>query len=268
MMGRVAGRRNQGRLTAPDPNGWRGPRNDSIMFRKLLAFGFLILLAVGVWAAARWLRHRNDLRATVVFERPTSLREGNHITRDGLVIGQVTGVVQLEQQEAISIRIDSAYRKQLQTDSSYELLGAPPNVRVEVKSMLAIGKPLADGAVVYAREDKLKNWLEKQKASVAPFLERLSRSADDLKRKYEAGEFDRELEKWKKKVPEWEKEGGAALSKHVEEIRKKVAGVEAELRQQNRGADADSLRRRFEGWLEEVTAKDKDKSPAQEPRKR
>lgn len=238
------------------------------MFRKFLAFGFLILLAAGVWAAARWLRQRNDLRATVVFEQPTSLRQGNHITSGGVVIGRVTGVARLEQQEAVSIRIDSASRKQLQTDSSYELLGAPPNVRVEVKSMLAIGKPLADGAVVYAREDKLKNWLEKQKASIAPLLERISRSADDLKRKYEAGEFDRELEKWKKKVPEWEKEGGQALSKNVEEIRKKVAGLEAELRQQNRSADADSLRRRFDRWLEEVTTDDRDKTPAREPRKR
>lgn len=238
------------------------------MFRKFLAFGFLILLAAGVWAAARWLRQRNDLRATVVFEQPTSLRQGNHITSGGVVIGRVTGVARLEQQEAVSIRIDSASRKQLQTDSSYELLGAPPNVRVEVKSMLAIGKPLADGAVVYAREDKLKNWLEKQKASIAPLLERISRSADDLKRKYEAGEFDRELEKWKKKVPEWKKEGGQALSKNVEGIRKKVAGLEAELRQQNRSADADSLRRRFDRWLEEVTADDIDKTPAQEPRKR
>lgn len=238
------------------------------MFRKFLAFGFLILLAAGVWAAARWLRQRNDLRATVVFEQPTSLRQGNHITSGGVVIGRVTGVARLEQQEAVSIRIDSSSRKQLQTDSSYELRGAPPNVRVEVKSMLAIGKPLADGAVVYAREDKLKNWLEKQKASIAPLLERISRSADDLKRKYEAGEFDRELEKWKKKVPEWKKEGGQALSKNVEEIRKKVAGLEAELRQQNRSADADSLRRRFDRWLEEVTADDIDKPPAQEPRKR
>lgn len=238
------------------------------MFRKFLAFGFLILLAAGIWAAARWLRQRNDLRATVVFEQPTSLRQGNHITSGGVVIGRVTAVSRLEQQEAVSIRIDSASRKQLQTDSSYELLGAPPNVRVEVKSMLAIGKPLADGAVVYAREDKLKNWLEKQKASIAPLLERISRSADDLKRKYEAGQFDRELEKWKKKVPEWEKEGGEAFSKNVEEIRKKVAGLEAELRQQKRSADADSLRRRFDRWLEEVTADDKDKTPAQAPRKR
>ena len=237
------------------------------MSRKLLAFAFLILLVAGIWAAARWLRHRNDLRATVIFEVPTFLREGNHITRDGVVIGRVTGVAKLEQQEAVSIRIDSAYRKQVQTDSSWELLGARPNVRMEVKGMLAIGKPLPDGAVVYVREDKLRNWLEKQKASVAPLLERISRGTDDLKRKYEAGEFDRELEKWKKKLPEWEKEGSAALSKNVEEVRKKAARLEAELRQQNRSADADSLRRRFERWLEEVNAKQRDEKPAEEPRK-
>lgn len=239
--------------------------NESTMFQKILALVFLILLAAGVWTAARWLRHRDDLRATVIFDQPTSLREGNHITRDGVVIGRVTAVATLEHQEAVSIRVDSSYRKQLQTDSSYELIGDSPNVRVEVKSMLAIGKPLADGAVVYARQDKLKNWLEKQTASIGPLLDRLSRGADDLKRKYEAGEFERELEKWKKKLPEWEKEGGAALSKNVEEIRKKVARAEAELRQQNRTADADSLRRRFDRWLEEVTAKDRDKSPAGEP---
>lgn len=237
------------------------------MFRKLLALAFLILLAAGVWTAARWLRHRNDLRATVIFEEPTSLREGNHITRDGVVIGRVTGVAKLEQQEAVSIRIDSSYRKQVQTDSSWELLGARPNVRMEVKGMLAIGKPLPDGAVVYVREDKLRNWLEKQKASVAPLLERISRGTDDLKRKYETGEFDRELEKWKKKLPEWEKDGSAALSKNVEEIRKKVALLEAELRQQNRSADADSLRRRFERWLEEVKAKERGEKPAEVPRK-
>jgi len=235
------------------------------MSRKILAFLFLILLAAGVWTAARWLRHRNDLRATVIFEKPTGLREGNHVTRDGVVIGRVTGVATLEQQQAVSLRIDSPYRKHLQTDSLYALLGSPPRVRLEVRSMLAIGKPLADGAVVYAREDRLKNWIEKQKASVAPLIEKLSRSAEDLRRKYEAGEFDRELEKWKKKLPEWEKEGGAAFSRNLEELKKKVARVEAELREQNRKEDADSLRSRFERWLNEV--KSKDASPAEEPRK-
>lgn len=206
--------------------------------------------------------------ATVIFEQPTSLRKGNHITRDGVVIGRVTDIASVEKQESVSIRIDSRYRKHLQTDSSYELNGSPPHVRVEVANMIAMGKPLPDGAVVYAREDKLKDWLEEQKASFAPLLEKLSRGAGDLKKKYEAGEFDRELETWKKKLPEWEKEGGAALSRHVEEMKAKVAGVEAELRRKNREADADSLRRRFDRWLEEVTADEKTRKPAQEPRKR
>lgn len=235
------------------------------MSRKILAFLFLIALAAGVWTAARWLRHRNDLRVTVIFDSATGLREGNHVTRDGVVIGRVTGVAAQDGQEAVSLRIDAPDRKRLQTDSLYEVLGSPPRARLEVRSMLAIGKPLADGAVVYAREDRIGNWIAKQKAAVAPLIEKITRSADDLKRKYEAGEFDRELETWKKKLPEWEKEGGAAFSRNVEELKRRVARVEAELRAQNRKDDADSLRSRFDKWLKEVRSKEV--RPPEEPRK-
>ncbi|MGA7616010.1 MAG: MlaD family protein [Thermoanaerobaculia bacterium] len=225
--------------------------------RRILALLLLAGIAVGVWYGARWIRHRDDLRATLVFDHAGDLRRGDPVEVRGVRIGTVTGIARLENQDAVSIRVDHQHRNQILSDSLFTIEGSRPGPsRLEVHNILSVGKPVESGAVIRVRSDRLTRWLAKNGEKVAPVFAELGQKAKQLVDQYESGELKKQMDEWRREYPEWKREGRAAAEKHLDEIRRKIDQVEAELRKEDRKAEAEKLRQQFQEWMQKLRQDD------------
>jgi hypothetical protein len=215
------------------------------MMRKLLLL--LVIVAV-VWFAARALVHRGEVKASVVFDRAGALRKGDPVVADGSTIGVVSKVTHLDGSDAVSIRIDREHRRDVVGDSMFAINGR----KVVVTNTFAVGSPIADGAVLRARTDRVSTWLARHGAAVQPFIAKIKQAADQEIDKLDEKHLDDELASLKSKVPEWKAEGADALDHHLDRIRVRVEKIEDDLRHSNRAGEARKLKEKFDKWLDEV----------------
>jgi len=223
--------------------------------RKLAAIVLLVALAAGAWWAARWYEHKDDLRATVIFKSADELRRGNDVVADAVVIGTVTKVARLDGQDAVSIRVSPQSRNEVRSDSLFSIRGDAPTARLEIDNTIAIGKPIADGAVLYARDDKVARWLADQGKKIAPLVRGLGERAGELFDEYRSETLDEELERLKEQIPEWKKQGEGFAREKLAEAEKRIAEIEEDLRKTNKKGEADKLRAKFEQWLSDAKKK-------------
>lgn len=224
--------------------------------RKLVAILVVVALAAAAWWGARWYKHKDDLRATIVFHSADELRRGSHIVEEGVVIGTVTKVSRLDGQDAVSIRVSPQYRNEVMTDSIFDIEGDAPTARIEIDNTMSVGKPVADGAVIYAREQsKIARWLSEQGKKIAPLLKDFGARAGELIDEFESEKLDQQLDALTEAIPEWKKEGEEVAKKRIAEAEKKFAELEADLRKAQKNIEADKLRARFEKWLADAKRK-------------
>lgn len=216
--------------------------------KKLGSLIFLILLAAGVWLGARYFVHRGEVRATIVFHSGAGLRKGDPVVEGQTVVGKVTKVTDLDGEDAVSIRLDRAHRRAIVGDSLFAVDGH----QLVVTNTLAVGAPIDDGTVLRAKEDALSRWLAKHGSTVQPFIQKLKRTADEKLDAVDADHVGASLERWKSEVPDWKREGGDAVERHLAYIRLRVEKIEHELEQSNRAAEARELKEKFERWVDEV----------------
>lgn len=210
------------------------------MFRKLLA---LIALAALVWLGARYFAHRGEVKATIVFHDAGDLRKGDPVMEGDDRIGRVVKVTKLDGNDAVDVRIDKRHRRDVVTDSLF----AVDDHQLVVTNTFAVGKPIDDGAVLRAKDDRLRTWLAKHAGSVKPLLEKVKRAADE-----KLDSLDKELASATAKMPEWKAEGKDSFDKHLAELKKKMAKAEEDLKKSDKTAEAKKLRDKFERWLAEV----------------
>ncbi len=208
--------------------------------RKLLALVALALIAAGVWMGAQWFVHRDDIVATIIFDKPAKLRAGDAVKEGDHQVGRVLRVDALGDRGAVSVRINRRDRRAIVTDSLFDV----KDHTLVVDNTIAIGRPIDDGAILESHDDRFARWVARHGASVKPYVEALRARVGGL--------ADSTFEEWSKRVPDWKKEGGAAFDRHVAEMKKKVAESEEELRKSNRVAEARKLKERFEKWLNDV----------------
>lgn len=208
--------------------------------RKLLAFLFLAALAIAVWLGGRWLAHRGEVKVTVVFTRPTGLHRGEAVVENGAAIGRVVAVDSMDDKEAVTVRLDKDHRRSVVTDSLF----APDHGTLVVTNTFAVGQPADDGAVLYAREDRVSGWLARHGGAVKPYLDKLRARADEL--------VDGNFEEWTAKVPDWKREGSDAFERHIAEARGQVDRTVDDLKRSNKEEEARKLKERFERWLKKV----------------
>lgn len=218
------------------------------MGRALLAIIFLAAVAAAIWFGVRWLAGRDDLEATIVFDSADPLQAGSPVVSKSLVIGEVTKVTPMQGRDAVSVRIDAKQREEFLVDSRFSVEGEGEGAILRVSSMLAFGRPVEEGEVLYARPSRIARWLE---ATGGPFASRIReqaarwRGSEDAKRKFE---------EWKRELPAWEKAGDEVVAENLEEIGRRVDELEAKLRRSGKEFDAQKLRRDFEAWVREVKA--------------
>jgi hypothetical protein len=209
--------------------------------RRLASFIFLILLAAGVWFGARWFAHRGEIKATIVFDRAGSLRRGDPVLEDGLEVGRVIRVDKMDDRDAVTIRLSRQHRRAIVSDSLFSV----DEHALNVSNTFAVGGPVEDGAILHARQDGVSRWLAKHGGAVKPFLDKMRIKADEL--------IDRDFAQWTADAPTWKREGSESLRSHVDEVRRRVAKAESDLRAADKADEARKLKERFEKWLSDVT---------------
>lgn len=215
------------------------------MMRKLF---LLLLIGAAVWFGARALVHRGEVKATVVFDHAAGLHAGDPVVADGTPIGVVTKITRLDGNDAVSVRIDRQHRRDLVSDSMFAI----GKHKVIVTNTFAVGSPVADGAVLRARTDRVSTWLAKHASTVQPLIAKVKRAADENIDKLDAKHLDAELASLKSKVPDWKAEGSGALDQRLGAIRSRVGKIEDDLRRSNRAEEARKVKEKFEKWLDEV----------------
>ena len=216
--------------------------------KKLGAFVLLLLLAAGVWLGARYLAHRGEVRATIIFRSAEGLRAGDPVVEGEAEVGKVTRVSHLDGQDAVSIRLRREHRRDVVNDSFFAI----EDHRLVVSNALAVGAPVEDGAVLHAKEDGLSRWLARNGAKVQPFVDKLVHAADRKLDEGDADHIEAVLDRWKSEVPDWKKQGSEAVEKNLASIRERVGKVEEELKRSHRAGEARALKEKFERWVDEV----------------
>ena len=216
------------------------------MIRKL--FGAIVLAGVVLllWTVARWYAHSNDLHATVVFDEPSGLHRGDTVLQGDEAIGRVIKVGRIGDQEAITIEVPREHRNALRSDSFYRVTDSHELV---VDSNFAVGRPLEDRAVVHAEDSKVAQMIERGGRALLPAAKKAKDSAAALLSRGH-DDFDRQLDDWSARLPEWKREGHASFSKHLDEVKEKAENAETSLRQAGRKLEADRLRARVSAWIE------------------
>ena len=209
--------------------------------RKLLSLAFLIALAAAVWFGARWFVHRGEIKATIVFKDAHGIKRGDPVTEGGTPIGRVVSVDKLDDQTAVTVRIDRNHRRSVVSDS----LIAVDHHAVVVSNTFAVGAPIDDGAIVHPREDGISRFLAKHGGAVKPYL-------DSARAKADAWIDDHDFADWNAKVPEWKREGSAAFEKHLDELKKKVEQTSDSMKDSNHADEARKLKDKFNRWLTQV----------------
>lgn len=216
--------------------------------KKLGAFLLLAALAAAVWIGARYVAHRGEVRATIVFRDASGLRAGDPVVaRDGEV-GRVVEVARVNGQDAVTVRLVREHRRAIVSDS---LLSIDRN-RLVVTNTVAVGAPVDDGAILFAKEDRMSRWLAKHGGALEPYLDKLKRSTDEKLDALTADNLDRTLGEWKAKVPQWKKEGSASVDRRVAELEARVTALTHELEASQRADEARRVKERFDHWLSEI----------------
>jgi preprotein translocase subunit YajC len=208
--------------------------------RKLVSFLFLIVLAAGVWFGARWLVHRGEIKVTIVFKDPHGLKRGDSVVENGSAIGRVVSVNPIDDKTAVTVRLDRNHRRAIVSDSMF----AVDHHELVVTNTFAIGRPVDDGTILDAREDRVTQWLAKHGGAVKPYLDAARAKADQW--------IDRDFSEWSAKLPEWKKEGSASFERHLDDVKARVSKAEADLRDNNHSDEARKLKEKFDRWLEEA----------------
>ena len=144
--------------------------------RKLLGLLFLLLLAAAVWLGARAFVHRGEVKATIVFDDVHGLRRGDPVVEHNTVAGRVTSVDRLGERSAVTVRIDRMHRRSILTDSLFAI----DHNQLIVTNTFAVGRPIDDGALLEAKEDRVSRWLAKHGGAVEPFVDNVRSRADQL----------------------------------------------------------------------------------------
>lgn len=217
--------------------------------RKLLALAAVVIIFALFWSGTGWFARGDELAAVIVFDRPEGLRAGDRVVQDGTPIGEVTKVATVDGRPAVSIVIPEEHRSALRSDSLVRVVRTGPRPQVEVDSNFAVGRPLENGAVLRARDHDLARWLDKGKDAVTPAARRMRDSAVAWIERTGTEKIDREIDDWKRRVPEWKQEGREAFAVRVAAAKKKSEEWEASLRSAGRNSDADRVRQRVTEWL-------------------
>jgi hypothetical protein len=159
--------------------------------RKLLGLLFLLVLAAAVWLGARAFVHRGEAKATIVFDDVHGLRRGDPVMERNEVAGRVMSVEPLGDRSAVTIRIDRAHRRAVLTDSLFAI----DHNQLIVTNTFAVGRPIDDGALLEAKEDRVSRWLAKHGGAVEPFVNNVRARADALIDKNSDA-----AKKWKERV--------------------------------------------------------------------
>jgi molecular chaperone DnaK (HSP70) len=208
--------------------------------RKLAALVFLAVVAVAVWAGAQWFVHRQDIKATVVFAKPQKLRPGDAVKENGREVGRVVSIASIDDRQAVTVRLNRRERRAIVTDSLFSV----KDHAVVVDNTFAIGRPIDDGEILEARDDRFARWLARHGAAAKPYIDAFRARIDTL--------ADHDFDEWTRRLPEWKKEGRVAFDRHVADAERRVAELQEELRKSNRAAEARKLKERFEQWLNET----------------
>ena len=144
--------------------------------RKLLSVAFLLVLTAVVWFGARAFVHRGEVRATIVFDDVHGLHRGDPVVEHDEVAGHVTSVDRLGERSAVTIRVDRMHRRAVLTDSLFAI----DHNQLIVTNTFAVGRPIDDGALLEAKEDRVSRWLAKHGGAVEPFVNKVRARADEL----------------------------------------------------------------------------------------
>ena len=208
--------------------------------RKLVSFLFLVVLAVGVWFGARWLVHRGEVKATIVFRDAHGIQRGDPVVENATVVGRVTGVSALDDKTAVTVRLSRDHRRAIVTDSLFAI----EHRTLVVMNTFAVGRPIDDGAIITPREDRVSTWLAKHGGAVKPYLDAARAKADQW--------IDHDFDSWTAKLPEWKREGSASLERHLDEAKQRVTKAEDDLRKTNHADEAKKLKEKFDRWLQQA----------------
>lgn len=161
--------------------------------RKLFALVFLIALAAVVWYGGRWFAHKDEVKATIVFQDSGALRKGDAVLEKQTVVGRVTSVDTLDDRKAVTVRLAADHRDAIVSDSLFIIDGRT----ISVVNTFAVGRPVENGAILHAKEDSISRWLARNGPKAQPYL-------DQAKQK--AGELSKEAPKLKEEAKQlWEK---------------------------------------------------------------
>jgi ABC-type transporter Mla subunit MlaD len=220
------------------------------MFRKLLAIAVLGGLLYAAFHFSRSVRHEEDLVATLIFDDATGVSPGTPLVEKGNPIGEVTSVGSVAEKAAVTIAVPLEHRNRIFTDSSFEIAGEPAEIRV--LSTISVGAPLANGAVVVARNDNVAKFIAKGGEKLAPHLENAKSKALDMISEYDAEMFRKQLDEWSEQVPEWKAEGKEVFRENLADLDDTVGEIEAALRRIDRNVEADRIREAFNDWVEDA----------------
>jgi hypothetical protein len=218
------------------------------MGRAFLAVLFLVAVAAAIGFGVRWMAGRDDLEATIIFESADPLAAGAPVVSKSLVIGEVTKVTPMQGRDAVSVRIDAKHRDEFLVDSRFTVEGEGTGAVLRVGSLLAFGRPVEEGDVLYARPSRIARWFE---SAGAPIVNRVR---DEAARWTGREDVKRRLDAWKRELPAWEKAGDEVVATNIEVIGRRVDELERKLRESGKEFDAEKLRRDFDAWVAEVKA--------------
>jgi len=159
--------------------------------RKLLGLLFLLVIAAAVWLGARAFVHRGEVKATIVFDDVHGLRRGDPVVEHNDVAGRVTSIDRLGDRSAVTVRLDRMHRRSILTDSLFAI----DHDQLIVTNTFAVGRPIDDGALLEAKEDRVSRWLAKHSGTVEPFVDKVRAGADELIDKNSDA-----AKKWKERV--------------------------------------------------------------------
>lgn len=208
--------------------------------RKLISLLFLLVLAAGVWFGARWFVHRGEIKTTIVFKNAHGLKRGDAVVENGIAVGRVVGIAPIDDQTAVTVRLDRDHRRSIVSDSMFTI----DHRELVVSNTFAVGRPVDDGAVLTAREDRVTQWLAKHGGAVKPYLDAARSKADEW--------IDRDFDDWSAKLPEWKREGSASFDSHLDDVKARVTKAENDLRSHDHADEAKKLKEKFDRWLEQA----------------
>jgi len=166
--------------------------------RKLGAIFFIVLLAAAVWAGARWMVSRGQVKATIIFQSAEGLNSGDPVVENKLVVGKVTRIDKVDDRDAVTVRLDRDHRRAIVADSLFTI----DKHQLLVMNAFAVGAPVENGAVLQAKEDTVSRWLAKNGGKVEPLVDKLKQKADQGVETVRTSSGE-EAQKLKEKVDGW-----------------------------------------------------------------